>query len=134
MKIEIVEITSIIVASGLSNKPEWNQRVDYIGALLAAGAIQNYTGWWEYPASLFDEEYFGAEHACTQFGIKPIVENVTGYFLVNSDVAHDLAVHGQNVQEDFDNGLAVWCRAEQGPIEESSVLQNLGFEPLNLFE
>jgi hypothetical protein len=134
MRIEIVEITSIIVASGLSAKPEWNQRIDYVAALLAAGAIQNYTGWWEYPASSSDEEYQGDEHACTQFGIKPIVEHVTGYFLVNADVAHDLAVHGQNVQEDFDNGLAVWCRAEPGPLEESSVLHELGFEPLNPLE
>lgn len=134
MKIEIIEITSLIVASGLSVKPEWNQRIDYAGALFAAGAVQNYTGWWEYPASASDEEYYGDEHACTRFGIKPIVENVTGYFLVNSDIAHDLAVQGQNVQEDFDNGLAVWCRSEPGPLEESSVLQDLGFEPLNPFE
>lgn len=134
MKIEIVDISSIIVASGLSNKPEWNQRVDYIGALLAAGAVLYYPGGWRHPAGLTDEEYYEDGQACTQFGIKPIVENVTGYFLVNSDVAHDLAVHGQNVQEDYDDGLAVWCRSEPGPIEESSVLHELGFEPLNPFE
>jgi|DEB0MinimDraft_6_1074348.scaffolds.fasta_scaffold00595_16 hypothetical protein len=131
---QIVEISTLIAATGQNAKPEWQTRCDYVGALVQAGSTPSVEGFWSDPRGVSESDYENAETACREFGVKPIIENVASYFLVDQDLAHDLATKGELVQEDYDNGLAVWCRTETGPIEESDVLGSLNVTPLNPFE